>query len=75
MTSQKVDNIFFEMVVMCCKATQIDNMARAKLNNVYMITCNGSDLFKNFYETVGDLNINYYNCPSGIAEKSLYVIF
>ena len=40
-----------QMIVMCRKPAQIENMARMNCDTVYITTHNGADLFKNFNMT------------------------
>ena len=66
-----------QMIVMCHKPAQINNLARTSCDTIYITTYNGADLFDNFYsifnpkhdylEIVKDLNSNHYNITDGVA--------
>ena len=62
----------FQMIVMCHKPAQIDNMSTMNCDTLYIPTYNGPHLFQNFkttfkcdhkfLEIVSELNSSYYNC-------------
>ena len=73
-----------QMIVMCHKSAQIINTARMSCDTIYLTTCNGVDLFKNFNEIykcehnfnkiINELNSNYYNCTDGMSDELRYGI-
>ena len=73
-----------QMIVMCHKPAQIDNMSRMNCDSIYITTYNGAHLFKNFiatfncehefYEISHELKNSYYNCPDGMANELRYGI-
>ena len=71
-----------QLIVMCHKPAQIDIMARMNCDTIYILTYNGSDLFKNFNTTyeckhdffsiTQDLNNNFYNYTNGTDDALRY---
>ena len=68
-------NKYIQMIVICHKPAQIENMARMNCDTIYITTNNGADLFKKFNTTyeckhdfhgiIQELNNSYYNCTNG----------
>ena len=60
-----------QMIVMCHKPAQINNLARLNCDTIYITTYNGADLFSNFntnygcnhnfHKIIRDLNSSQYN--------------
>ena len=73
-----------QMIVMCHKLAQINNIARMSCDTIYLTTYNGPDLFKNFNEIykcehdfskiIRELNSNHYNRTDGLANELRYGI-
>ena len=71
-----------QMIVMCRKPAPIVNTASMSCDTIYSTTYNGADLYKNFneiykcehkfYETINDLNSNYYNCTEEMSDELPY---
>ena len=71
-----------QMIVMCHKPAQIDNMSRMNCDTLCITTYNGTDLFQNpnttfkcdhnFHEIISELNSSYYNCTNGMADELRY---
>ena len=67
-----------QMIVVCHKPAQINNMARMNCDTIYITTYNGADLFQNFNTTykckhdihgiIQELNNSYYNCTNKIID-------
>ena len=79
-TEGRQNNI--QMIVMCHKQAQKDNMSRMNCDTLYVTTYNGPVLFKNFNKTfncdhqfqeiIFGLNFSYYNCTNGMADELRY---
>ena len=71
-----------QMIVMCHKPAQIDNMSRMNCDNPYITTYNGPDLFQDFnttfkcdhkfHEIISGINSSYYNFTNGMADELRY---
>ena len=71
-----------QMIVMCHKPAQIEDMARMNCDTIYITTYNGADLFTNFNTTyeckhdshgiIQELNNSYYNCTNGTDDALCY---
>ena len=71
-----------QMIVMCHKLAQINNMSGMNCDTIYITTYNETDLFQNFkttfncnhnfHEIINELNSTYYNCTDGMAEEHCY---
>ena len=71
-----------QMIVMCHKPAQIDNMSRMNCDTLYTTTYNGPDLFQNFnttikcdhkfHEMISELDSFYYICTNGMADELRY---
>ena len=71
-----------QMIVMCHKPAQINNMSRMNCDTIYFTTYHGPDLFQNFnttfkcnqkfHEIINELNNSYYNCTVGMADGLRY---
>ena len=71
-----------QMIVMCHKPAQIEDMARMNCDTIYITTYNGADLFTNFnttYESkhdfhgiIQELNNSYYKCTNGTDDALRY---
>ena len=72
----------FQLVVMCHKPAQIIITARMSSDTIYLTTYIGADLYKifneiykcehKFYETIIELNSNYYNCTNRLSDELRY---
>ena len=68
-----------QMIVICHKPAQIDNMSRMNCVTLYITTYNGPDLFQNFnrtfncdhkfHEIISEIDSSYYNCTEGMADE------
>ena len=73
-----------QMIVMCHKPAQIKNTARMSCDTIYLTTCNGADLFKNFIEIykcehnfekiISEFNNNNCSCADGMSDDFRYGI-
>ena len=71
-----------QMIVICHKPAQIENMARMNCDTIYTTTYSWADLFKKFntmYECkhdfngiIRELNKSYFNCTNGTDEALRY---
>ena len=71
-----------QMIVMCHKPAQIDNMSRMNSDTLYITTYNEPHLFQNFnttfkcdhkfHEIISELNSSYNNCTNGMADELHY---
>ena len=74
-----------QMIVMCHKPAQIDNMSRMSCDTLYITTYNGPDSFQNFNPTfecdhkfhgiTSELNSSYYSCTNGKPDELRYGVF
>ena len=74
----------FQIIAMCHKPAQINNMSRTNCDTTYITTYNGPDLFHNFnttfkynhkfHEKINELNNSYCNCTDGMADELRYGI-
>ena len=71
-----------QMIVMCLKLAQINNISRMNCDTIYITTYNETELFQNFnttfkcnhmfHEIINELNSTYYNCTDGMADELCY---
>ena len=73
-----------QMIVMCHKPAQINNMSRMNCDTIYLTVYIGPHLYSNFnatfkcshkfHEIISELNHSYFICTDGMAEGLRYVM-